>query len=174
MGIGTRSFSRPTREGVQRLPDAVFPAVDVALRVHAWPHDGFSLGVLLRYQSSLGLTIEEQPPFALHNRVAARSARAELSVAPTFRLGSAGTAPALAVPVGFTLRSLWPEVHEMMTPGYSLIGPHLRLELVVPLGNVLALRVGPELQAIIAIDESIRADGVGRVVWPTAARRCCS
>jgi hypothetical protein len=162
MGIGTRSFSRPTSEGVQRLPDAVFPAVDVALRVHAWPRDGFSLGISLRYQSSLGLTIEEQPPFALRNRVDARAERVELSVAPTFRLGDASAAPALAFPIGFTLRSLWPEVHEMMTPGYSLIGPHLRAELVLPLGDVLVLRVGPELQVIIAIDESIRAEGVGR------------
>jgi hypothetical protein len=162
MGVGTRSFSRPTSEGVQRLPDAVFPAVDVALRVHAWPRDGFSLGISLRYQSSLGLTIEEQPPFALRNRVDARAERVELSVAPTFRLGGASAAPALAVPIGFTLRSLWPEVHEMMTPGYSLIGPHLRAELVLPLGDVLVLRVGPELQVIVAIDESIRAEGVGR------------
>jgi hypothetical protein len=162
VGVGTRSFVRPTIEGMQELPDAVFPALDLALRVHAWPADAFSLAVLLRYQTSLGLTIEERPPFALRNRVDARAERAELSVAPTFRLGSSAAAPALAFPVGFGLRSFWPDVHEMMTPGYTLLGPQLRAELVLPLGDVLALRVGPELQVIIAIDESIRAEGVER------------
>jgi len=130
--------------------------------VHAWPREEFSFTVLLRYQTSLGLTIEERPPFALRNRIDARAERAELSVAPAFRPGSSTTAPALAFPVGFGLRSFWPEVHEMMTPGYTLLGPQLRAELVLPLGDVLALRVGPELQVIIAIDESIRAEGVDR------------
>lgn len=162
MGVGTRSFSRPTRAGEQQLPDAVFPAVDAALRVHVWPRAAFSIGVLLRYQSSLGLTVEDEPSFALPNRVDVRAERVELSAAPTLRLGESGADPALAFPVGLTLRSFWPEVHETQTPGYSLFGPHLRAELIVRFGGVLTLRFGPELQAIIAIDRSLRDEGVDR------------
>jgi hypothetical protein len=161
IGFGSRSFVRPTPLGAQRLPTVFFPAVDIGLEVAAWPKDRFSLSFLLRYQSSVGLTVDERPPFALPNKIAARVERGELSVAPTFRLGSAESAPAIAFPAGLSIRTFWPEVHESAaTVGYSLIGPHLRAELIAQLTSVLQLRFGPELQWIIAIDRSIREDGV--------------
>jgi hypothetical protein len=161
IGFGARSFERPTPLGAQRLPTVFFPAVDIGLHVAAWPQDRFSLGFLLRYQSSIGLTVDERPPFALPNQIAARVERGELSVAPTFRLGSSQSAPAIAFPVGMEIRTFWPEVHESpATAGYSLIGPHIRAELVAKLASMLLFRFGPEAQWIIAIDRSIREDGV--------------
>jgi hypothetical protein len=161
LGFGSRSFERPTPLGAQKLPTVFFPAADIGLRVMAWPKDRFSLEFLLRYQSSIGMTVDERPPFALPNQIAARVERGELSVAPTFRLGGSESAPAIAFPAGLEIRTFWPEVHESpSTAGYSLIGPHIRAELIAPLTSMLLLRFGPELQWIIAIDRSIREDGV--------------
>jgi hypothetical protein len=159
-GFGTRSFERPTLLGGQRLPTAYFPVADVGLGVTFLPNARFSLAVLLRYQTSIGMHITERPPFALRNELGARSERAELSVAPTFKVGDSEQSLAFSFPVGLQVRTLWPDVHESMTPGYSLIGPHVRAELLATITPQLKLRIGPELQWIVAIDRSIRQDGV--------------
>jgi hypothetical protein len=160
LGFGTRAFERPTTLAGQRLPTAFFPAVELGLRVVAWPERRFSLAVLVRYQSSVGLKVEERPPFALPNEISVRAERGELSAAPTYRFGETKTAPSLAFPLGIGVRTLWPAVHESMTPGYSLIGPMLRAELNLPLGDLLLLRFGPELQWIVAMDRQLHRNGV--------------
>ena len=160
LGFGTRALRRPIDVGTQRLPDTAFAAAEVALQALAWPNDAFALGFLLRYQTSVGLTVEEMPLFALPTPVDVRAAHAEASVAPTVRLGDSAQSLRLAFPVGFTLRTFWPEVHEMMTPSYSLTGPHLRVELIIPIGDALALRLGPEAQWIVSIDEDVRLQGI--------------
>jgi hypothetical protein len=165
LGFGTRAFQRPTPVGGQRLPTMSFAAVDVGLRAVVAPKERFSVAILLRYQTSLGMRIEERPPFALSNRVDVRSQRAELSAAPTIRLSDADTAAWLSFPIGAEIRTFWPDVHDLMTPGYSLLGPHLRAELIAPLAHQLVLRLGPELQWIVAIDRSLRADGVANQAW---------
>jgi hypothetical protein len=147
-GIGSRSFQRPTRVGGQAMEDQFFPAAEVGLQMRAWPEESFSLYVLLRYQTSLGLVVEEQPLFALPNRVDVRADRGELSVAPVFRLGNSTHSPRLAVPVGMTLRSFWPALHNLMTPRYTMWGPHARIELHVPIGGIFTVRVAPEFQWI--------------------------
>ena len=159
-GIGTRSFLRPTTLGAQRLNDVLFPAVDVGLALHAWPDDSFSLGVLLRYQSSLGLEIDERPLFGLPTSLDVRAERIEVSVAPTFRLGDSSTSVALGFPLGFAMRTFWPEANEFRTPGYSLAGPQLRAELIIPFSESFGLRLGPELIWALAIDDSITSQGV--------------
>jgi hypothetical protein len=159
-GFGTRSLERPTKIGVQRMGTTAYPAIDAGLRVTAWPAASFSLSVLLHYQTSVGMSVREQPPFALHNEVGVRSEHVELSAAPTFRLGEDAGGLAVAFPIGFTLRTFWPEVHKLMTPGYSLGGPLVRAELIVPLRDLLVLRIGPEFQWIVMIDHVLTDDGM--------------
>jgi hypothetical protein len=158
-GIGTRSFLRPTLMAPQRLPDALFPAVDTGLAVQFWPNDDVSLGLRVAYQSSLGLTIEEPTLFALPTDVGARAERVEFSLAPTFRLGDSPESVALAFPVGFGMRTLWPDATEFTTPGYSLAGPQLRVELIVPFSDALRLRLGPELLWAVALDQTLQDEG---------------
>lgn len=159
-GIGTRSFLRPTKLGAQRLDDVLFPAADVALSVDVWPRDSFSLGMLLRYQSSLGLEINEHPQFALPTTLDARAERLEVTVAPTFALGDGPSSVALAFPLGFGMRTFWPEANEYRTPGYSLAGPQLRAELHIPFSDSFGLRLGPELLWAVALDDSLTSQGV--------------
>jgi len=156
IGIAMRSFERPIDVGIQKLSASAVPGVEVGLGVVAWPEASFSLGFNLAYQSALGFTVTESPSFAMPNRVRARSERAALDIAPTWRFGKVS----LAVPIGASMRTLWPEVHVLMTPGYSLIGAHARLELSVRAGERLTVRVAPEFQWIAQIDEDLRATGV--------------
>jgi hypothetical protein len=160
LGMGTRGLQRPTLTGVQRLSDAAFVAAEVALRVRAWPEESFALEALIHYQTSIGWRVDGVPAFALPNPVETRAERAEVSLAPVFRLGDSAGALQLAFPIGVSVRTFWPTVHDTIAPGYSLIGPMLRAELTVPLGQLLRVRVGPELMWIVAIDKAIRVDGV--------------
>jgi hypothetical protein len=162
IGASTRTYERPTDNGAQAIEASIVPAVEVGMGVHAWPDSAFSLAFDLRYQTALGLTVTERPPFALPNEVGVRSERVELTVAPSWRLGSEPTAPRIAVPIGASVRTFWPDAHGFMTPGYSLIAPQVRLELVAVLAGPLSVRLGPEVQWIIAIDEMIRSQGVDR------------
>lgn len=159
-GFGTREFVRPTLLGVQRLETATFPAADVALAVRAWPADAFSLEFLLRYQSSLGFRVQERPFFALPTELSARAERVEVTIAPTFRFGDSATSVALGLPLGFGMRTFWPEASEFRTPGYSLAGPQLRAELIIPFSTSFALRIGPEVLVALAMDDVLLDQGV--------------
>ena len=161
-GVGTRALLRPILGmGVQRMDDVAFAALDAGLRVTVWPAETFSWEFLLRYATSLGMTVEQQPRFAPVNGVDVRANHVELSVAPEFHLGDAASSASLLFPVGFGLRTLWPEVHSLPVPGYTLGGPLLRAELAIPFLDVVTLRFGPEVQWIVMIDQSIVDDGAG-------------
>ena len=153
-GFGSRALRRPVLGGTQRLDEVFFAAADVGVSVRLWPEDAFSLDVLIRYQTSLGLVIEERPLFALVNKVDVRSERAEVSVAPRIQLGNSAAGTRLAIPIGVSLRNFWPVDHHLMTPRYTLVGPHVRAELDVALSDVVRVRLGPEIQlfAIVGTD----------------------
>lgn len=159
VGVGTRSFERPTSDGSQVLQAGLFPAAEVALRLEAWPHARFSFAGLVHVQTSLGLTVQERPLFALPNEVGARAEHLELSAVPSWRLGAESDALALAFPIGFTLRSFQADVRDLPTPSYSLAGPHLRVELVAAFASWLTLRVGPELHWILFLGRQLRDGG---------------
>ncbi|MFI5306528.1 MAG: hypothetical protein ACHQ53_04195 [Polyangiales bacterium] len=163
-GFGTRAFVRPTAMSTgQRLPTVFFPAAEIGLGATLWPANRFSLGLLLRYQTSVGLRVEQRPPFALPYTISARAERGELSVAPIVRLDDGPTAPSLAFPIGLGIRTFWPAVHEPPFLGYSLLGPQLRVELIWPLVERVRLRFGPELQWIVAVDKALRDEGVSQM-----------
>jgi hypothetical protein len=156
LGFGTLSFTRPTREGEQVLNETPFAATELMLRATAWPAEAFSLEVLAAYQTSLGMILQTAPLFALPQNVSVRAQRGELSLGPTFRLGDSGSAFALALPAGFAFQTLTAEAHQYDLPSYAVGGPQLRGELVVKLGELVQLRVGPELQWIVLIGSSLR------------------
>jgi hypothetical protein len=159
VGITYRSFQRPGMpSGVQKLSSSAVPAAEVGLDVIAWPEDAFSLAFALHYRRALGLVVQESPPFALGNETKVRSEQIELSVAPGWQL--AGNGLRLAIPLGAIVRSFWPNVHTLLTPGYSLIGPFARAELTVQLGQRVWLRLGPEVQWIMLIDKALRDTGL--------------
>jgi hypothetical protein len=155
-GFGTVSFERPTDEGVQALDETPFAAAEVVLRARVWPEDRLWLEVLVAYHSSLGLRLQLSPLFALPQSVDARVERGELSVAPVMRLGGANSAFALALPIGFAFQSLVSELHQFDMPQYIVGGPQLRAELLVELGELVELRVGPEAQWIMLIGSTLR------------------
>ena len=156
IGMAMRSFSRPTSLGLQKLAASAVPGAEVGLTVVAWPEEPFSLGFNLAYQTALGFTVTESPPFALQNHVRARSERVALDIAPTWHFGALN----VGVAIGASARVLWPEAHLLMTPGYSLIGPHARLELTARFNERLTVRIAPEGQWIVLIDQDLKATGV--------------
>lgn len=160
LGAGSLSFNRPTGTGAQELPQTAFAAVDLVLRLRAWPDDGVALELQLAYQTSLGLVLRRDPQFALPEDVHVRAQRVELTAAPAVRLGDAPGDARLAFPIGFAFRAFVPEVDYLLISEYSLGGPELRVELWLALGDYLELRVGPELQWIMLVDDALRREGV--------------
>ena len=100
-GLGMVGFERPTAAGSQQLPASAFAASELALELHAWPTDAFSLAVQLIYQTSLGLELRIPPQFAVPEDVSMRLQRAELSAAPVIALGDSRSV-ALAFPAGIS------------------------------------------------------------------------
>jgi hypothetical protein len=158
-GLGTRSIRRPVTGGVQRTGTFFFPAADVGIAVRVFPHEAFTLDVLARYATSLGLVVKEPVLFALSNEVDVRSEHAEISVAPGWRLGSATTSPRVTIPIGAMFRNFWPSDHHLQTPRYTLIGPHARIELQAILGSSVRLRAGPEAQLYGIIGSDLTDQG---------------
>ena len=123
------------------------------------PTAHYALDFLLRYQTSLGMRVDQPLLFALPSEVAARSSRLELSLAPIFRLGSGADSMSLAVPIGASVRSLQAEHRDLPLPSYSLFGPHMRFEARAPIGPYFTLRIGPELQWIAVVGNRLRDEG---------------
>lgn len=160
MGIGTRSFERPTAAGgTQRLSASAFPAIDLGLKLQGWPERRFALAAVARYQTSVGLHVQEQPDFAPINEVDVRAQHIEVGAVPRFRLAEDPDALAIAFPFGFTVRTFWADVRDLQTPSYTLAGPHLRVEVIAPLGRHVRLRIGPELHALLFVGRDLRDGG---------------
>jgi hypothetical protein len=160
LGIGTRSYERPNGVQPQELETTPFTALDLSLRVKrctsgcAKAH--YAIEFLLRYQTSLGMKVEQPLFFALPSEVDARSSRLELSLAPAFRLAESVS---LAVPIGASVRALQAPHRDLPLPSYLLFGPHLRIEGRAALGDMFALRAGPELQWIAMVGDRLQNDG---------------
>jgi hypothetical protein len=164
LGVGTRSYERPYMSRLQELETTPFTALDLSLRmkdcVADCPRDSFAIEYLLRYQTSLGMRVDQPLMFALPSEVAARSSRLELSAAPIFKLEPSASSFSIAVPVGLSLRALQAEHRDLPLPSYMLLGPQVRVEARAPLGDRFALRGGPELQWIALISDRLKDDGV--------------
>jgi hypothetical protein len=157
-GIATRSVRMPWMTGALEIAPGVTPAFEVGLRVQARPRADFSFFVNLVYQSALGFSVTERPPLALPKEVGARSERVALEFAPRWRFSNGQIE--LGIPVGATVRTLWAEVHMSQTPSFSLVGPHARAELQLRFSDAISLRVAPELQYIMMVDDDVKNAGV--------------
>jgi hypothetical protein len=155
-----RSLRRPVDGGVQRLGTVYFPAADVGISVRVGPQNPFTLDVLIRYQTSLGLVISEPVLFALNNKVDVRSEHAEVSVAPGWKLGEARTAPRVTIPIGGAFRNFWPVDHHLNTPRYTLLGATARVQLEAQLGPSVLFRAGPEAQLYGILGSDLTDHGV--------------
>lgn len=159
LGVGSLTFTRPTATGEQHLPESPFAAVEALMRVHVWPTQTFSLEAQLAYQTSLGFALELPTLFGLPERVAARAQRVELSAGPRFSFSSDKRGLAVVAPIGFALRSLFPEQQYYSARAYNLGSVFVRPELIVPLGELITLRGGPELHWLMLIEPSLEREG---------------
>ena len=159
LGVGSLAFTRPTSTGVQHLPESTFAAAEALMRVHAWPAESFSLEAQLAYQTSLGFELETRPLFALPERVSTRMQRVELSVGPRLSFSSSKHGLALVAPVGFAMRSFFAEVHYYSVETHNLGSLFVRPELIVPLGELITLRGGPELHWLVLVEPSLEREG---------------
>jgi hypothetical protein len=159
LGVGSLTFTRPTATGVQHLLESPFAAAEALMRVHVWPAQTFSLEALLAYQTSVGFALELPTLFALPERVAARVQRVELSIGPRLSFLSSKRGLAVIAPIGFALRSLFPEQQYYSAKAHNLGSLFLRPELIVPLGELITLRGGPELHWLVLIEPSLQREG---------------
>ena len=164
-GLGTRAFVIPTTQGVQQLADTVFPATEFLAALRLGRQRRLGLDVSLAYQTSVQWRLEYQPLFALPEKIAARSQRVELGVAPRLRFASTQTALSLAAVIGFGLRSFWPRPKQFPIQDYLLGGPQLRVEFEFPLVERVRLRAGPELQWLVVTHGVALAPDVGGLAF---------
>lgn len=151
-GVGGRSFEWP--DGGERLAvqTGAFASVDLGLSFWIAASERLWIGPALTYQSSLGAQVEETHIAGASEELTIRAHRFEGMLALTARLGQEGgfwIVPA----VGYGLRNLKPEVHHLLTPTTTLAGPLLRLAVRVPIGDTFALRIAPELQWILVVEQ---------------------
>jgi hypothetical protein len=159
LGVGSLSYTKPTGAGVQFLPESRFAAAEVLMRLHAWPTQALSLEAQLAYQTSLGYELELRPLFALPERVPVRAQRVELAAGPRFAFSSSKRGLALVAPLGVLLRSFFPEVHQYTVRAHNLGSVFVRPELIVPVGELITLRVGPEAHWLLLIEPSLEREG---------------
>jgi len=159
LGVGVRSFSVPMNGVVYQTDTGPFPLAGVGFELDRHASRDVSLGLLLRYQSSVGLGIVEQHTDGSERPLDARANRIELGLTPTFRFDAEGRW-ALCLAAGYGILGFRPVGH-LVTPGFSLDGPHLRVQLQVPLlSDVLRLRVGPEAQWLSHVGSELVERGV--------------
>lgn len=156
LGLGGRLIERPILQGVQRIGPGYFPAADLSVRAQAWAEQAFSLGFLLRYQTTLADTAWEHAPGAQDNEVHVRCHHVELGAFPTWR-PAANSSWSFAAGAGYAMRVFWPDVHNLQTPRQFITGPYLRPELWLTGLGPFSLRIGPELFWILTLDPALRA-----------------
>lgn len=157
VGAHSRSF---VRSG-ETMPNAYVPAIEGSLGLVIKPAADFSLAISASYQTGLWLTVTELPPFALANEVSVRSQRLALNIAPSWRIGSQTR---IGFALGGSIRSFWPEDRALQTPRYNLVGPHVRGELLTAIAGPVRLRVTPELQWLMLIEEDASPGTQGAAV----------
>lgn len=151
-GVGGRNFEWPGNGERLAVQTGAFAAVDLGLSFWLAASERLWIGPALTYQSSLGAQVDEAHIAGASDELAIRSHRFEGLLAMTVRLGQEGgfwIVPA----VGYGLRNMRPEVHHLLTPTTTLAGPLLRLAVRIPIGATFALRIAPELQWILVVEQ---------------------
>jgi hypothetical protein len=160
LGVGSRDLDLPVDGIVQQTRTGLFPALGVSFALDHAASDDATLGLLVRYQTSIAHEIVERHTDGSEHPTDVRAHRLELGLVPSVRFDDAGSW-ALAGSAGYSFCNFRPGAHHLITPAYSLGGPHLRVELrLAPWGELLRLRVGPQVQWIVHVGSDLRARGV--------------
>lgn len=156
-GIGMREIRLPRDNVIYEINTGVYPALGVAFALDHYISQRVSVGLAARYQSSLGLVLDEQlTGGAAHGRKT-RSHHFEVGVAPSWHWESGW---ALLGLLGYSIAELDPENH-LVTPSYHLGGPHARIGVRVPLGGQrIGLNVGGDGQLTLQVGDELRIRGV--------------
>ncbi|HKP58426.1 MAG TPA: hypothetical protein VJV78_16990 [Polyangiales bacterium] len=155
MGVGWRGIELPSEQGLQKLDSDYFPALDVGVQGAVALTPAFSLGFEARYQTSLGLQAQETPAGGVEKSTPLRSNDAQFGIVPGLRFADSPDAVKLGILLGWEVRGLR-SVVELSTPSYTLHGPLVRAELVIPIARVLELRLAPEFTYILSVSEDLR------------------
>lgn len=159
-GVGGRELRYPIVGGTASVDLGAFLSVDVGTQIAFRVSDLFWLSPLGVYQTSIGHSVDELHVASTPHPLAVRSHRFEASLAPELRFGDARELR-LSLALGYTTRSLRPEVHHLLTPSYSLAGPFIRPALRVPiLTKRLALQLAPELIGIVEVGDALNERGI--------------
>lgn len=160
IGAGGRDIDLPMDGVVYQIRPGLFPAVGLGFELDHAASGAVSVGLLLRYQSSIGHGIVEQHTGGIGHPMDVRSHRLELALAPTFDLDASRTW-SLCASAGYAISNFRPEAHHLQTPAYSVDGPHLRAALqLAPWQGVIRLRVGPEVQWIVHVGQDLEDRGI--------------
>src|SRR6185295_15623646 len=85
VGAGTRDFDLPQDGVIDQTRSGAFPAAELEFELDHLVSDRVMLGLLIRYQSSIGLRLVEHLTDGSEHARDTRSHRLELALAPTFR-----------------------------------------------------------------------------------------
>lgn len=152
-GVGVRSIDLPRDGLVYEVRSGVFPAVELGFGLDYDASEAWTVGLLLRYQTSLGLVLRERRTDGSEQTRDTRSSRLEAGLSTTVRFGAGpfGIGGAL----GYAIVNLHPQGH-LLTPAFHLGGPFARLSLAFGfLDNRLRLRVGPEAHLVVQVGDEL-------------------
>jgi hypothetical protein len=156
-GAGMRALDVPRDGVIYQIRTGVYPALGMTFQLEHHSSERFSLGLVARYQSSIGLVLREQLTGGTEHARKTRSHHAEVAIAPTWVWGASGWA--LTGALGYSISELDPENH-LLTPSYHLGGPFARVGVRIPLGSrSLALQLAPDAQLTVQVGDELRALG---------------
>lgn len=156
-GFAMRDVSLP-RDGVTyQIRSGAYPALGVAFQLDYRAAERLHFGLWARYQSSLGLVLDEQLTGGTRHPRDTRSHHFEVGIAPSWQWESGWAILGL---LGYGIVELDPLNH-LVTPSYHLGGPHARIAVRIPLGTPrVRLTVGPEGQITLQTGDELTARGV--------------
>lgn len=158
LGVGMREIRLPRDNVTYEIATGVYPALGVAFALDHHHSQRVSVGLVTRYQSSLGLVLDEQLTGGTPHGRKTRSHQFEVGIAPSLHWEESGWA--LSAMVGYSISELDPENH-LVTPSYHLGGPHARISVRVPLGSQhICLNAGGEAQLTLQVGDELRMRGV--------------
>jgi hypothetical protein len=157
-GIGMRDVSLPREGVVYQIGTGVHPALGLAFALDHHSSERVSVGLAARYQSSLGLVLNEQLTGGAPHARNTRSHYFEVGITPSVHWDASGWA--ITGMLGYSVSELDPLNH-LVTPSYHLAGPHAGARVRVPLGSArVGLRVGGDGQLTLQVGDELRARGV--------------
>ena len=165
-GLGFRELEWPLGAGVGTVSLGPSAALDLGLEMIYDPQGSLSVGIEMRYQSTVGATVDEYQIAGVERSMGIRSARYEALLVPRFDLAEAFK---LGFGLGYGLRGLRTHVHDqepptehnLQTPDYTLAGPVARVSAMLVFGDVVTVKLEPEVQLLVSVGSELTNRGAG-------------